>query len=88
MAAQGESTTEEGVMTKQLVLQVGGLTCTGCEARVGKVLSRLDGVHTVAADHQAGEVRVVFDPDQTSPDFIGAAITGAGYEIASEEASR
>ncbi len=75
-------------MINQLVLQVGGMTCTGCEARVGKVLSRLDGVRSATADHQAGEVRVVFDPDQTSPAFIGAAITGAGYEIGSEEASQ
>ena len=68
-------------MTKQLVLQVGGMTCTGCEARVGKVLGRLDGVRATTADHTAGEVRVLFDPEQTSPTSIGAAIAGAGYEV-------
>ena len=68
-------------MTEQLVLQVGGMTCTGCEARVGKVLARLDGVRASTADHTAGEVRVLFDPEQTSPTAIGAAIAGAGYEV-------
>ena len=71
-------------MTEQLILQVGGMTCIGCEARMGKVLGRLDGMRTATADHQAGEVRVVFDPDQTSPASIGAAITGAGYEVGGE----
>lgn len=68
-------------MNKELLLEVGGMTCTGCEARVGKVLGRLDGVRTTTADHTAGEVRVVFDPDETSPASIAAAITGAGYEV-------
>ncbi len=75
-------------MTDQLVLRVGGMDCSGCEARVGKVLGRLDGVRSATADHQTGEVRVLFDPAQTSAKSIGAAIAGAGYEISSEEASQ
>ncbi|MBW3579760.1 MAG: cation transporter [Actinobacteria bacterium] len=74
-------------MTEQLVLQVGGMTCTGCEARVGKVLGRLDGVRSATADHQAGEVRVLFDSAQTSAQCIGTAITRAGYQIVPREAS-
>lgn len=74
-------------MTEQLVLQVGGMTCTGCEARLGKVLGRLDGVRSAKADHQAGEVRVLFDPAQTSAQCIGDAITRAGYQIVPREAS-
>ena len=75
-------------MTEELVLKVGGMTCTGCEARVGKVLDRLDGVRSAIADHQAGEVRVLFDPAQNSVESIGDAITGAGYEVAPQEASQ
>ncbi|MBW3651218.1 MAG: cation transporter [Actinobacteria bacterium] len=74
-------------MTEELVLEVGGMTCTGCEARVGKVLDRLDGVRSATADHQAGKVRVLFDPAQTSAGSIGEAITGAGYEVAPHGAS-
>lgn len=69
-------------MTDQLVLQVGGMTCTGCESRIEKVLGRLDGVRSTAADHRSGEVRVIFDPEQTSAPSISAAITKAGYDIA------
>ncbi|HVL03834.1 MAG TPA: heavy metal-associated domain-containing protein [Acidimicrobiales bacterium] len=76
-------------MTEQLLLQVGGMTCTGCESRVAKVLGRLDGVRNTTADHQAGEVRVLFDPEQTSAEAISAAIAGAGYHVSGQgEASR
>lgn len=76
-------------MTEQLLLHVGGMTCTGCEARVSTVLGRLDGVRQASADHQTGEVRVLLDPDRTSAASIGDVITGAGYEIeTTEEVSR
>lgn len=71
-------------MTNQLVLEVDGMTCTGCESRIEKVLGRLDGVRTTSADHAAGEVRVLFDPDQTSPEAIAAAISDAGFEVRTE----
>lgn len=76
-------------MIEQLSLQVGGMTCTGCEGRVANVLGRLEGVRNTSADHQAGEVRVLFDPEQVSADAIGAAIAGAGYQVGGQgEASR
>ncbi len=68
-------------MAEQLLLQVGGMTCNGCESRVQKVLGRLAGVRSTTADHGAGEVRVLFDPEQTSPEAIGDALTAAGYGI-------
>lgn len=68
-------------MTDQLVLQVGGMTCGGCESRIEKVLGRLDGVRSARADHRAGEVRVLFDAEEISVPSIGAAVTEAGYEV-------
>ncbi len=76
-------------MVEQLVLQVGGMTCTGCESRIEKVLGRVDGVRSAGADHRSGEVRVLFDSEQGSVQNIGAVITKAGYEITSDaEGSR
>jgi copper chaperone len=76
-------------MNDQLVLYVAGMTCTGCESRIGNVVGRLDGIRSTMADHRSGEVRVLFDPDQTSVDDIGAAITKAGYDVTSgKEGSR
>ncbi len=68
-------------MAEQLLLQVGGMTCTGCESRVQKVPGRFDGVRSTTADHRDAEFRVLFDPEQTSPEAIGDAVTAAGYEI-------
>jgi copper ion binding protein len=76
-------------MIEQLVLQVSGMTCTGCESRIENVLGRLDGVRSADADHRSDEVRVLFDPKQASAQNIGAVITKAGYEIKSDaEGSR
>lgn len=76
-------------MIQQLVLQLAGMTCTGCENRIQKVLGRLAGVRSTSADHRSGEVRVLFDQQQTSAGSIGDAIAGAGYEIIGlEEVSR
>ena len=48
-------------MMENMTMQVEGMTCSGCEQRVGKVLRRLDGVREATADHRTGQVRVRFD---------------------------
>lgn len=68
-------------MTEQLLIQVDGMTCTGCESRIEKVLGRLGGVRSCAADHHSGHVRLLFDPEQISAQSICTAIAEAGYEI-------
>ena len=69
-------------MTEQLVVQVGGMTCGGCEHRIEKVLGRLDGVRSATADHRAGQVRILVDPDRTPVDTVVEAIRTAGYHVA------
>lgn len=68
---------------EQLVLQVNGMDCTGCEARIQRSLEQLEGVKRARADHQAGEVRVIFDPVKTPEAEIRACIIRAGYEVSS-----
>ncbi len=68
---------------EQVVLQVNGMTCTGCENRIQWALGKLEGVRQARADHQAKEVRVVFDPAKTPGEEIRACITQAGYEVSS-----
>lgn len=75
--------------TQDLLLHVQGMTCTGCEERIGKVLSRLEGVRDTTADHRTGEVRVAFDPGQVTPDALAERIDQAGYTVTGrEEVSR
>ena len=66
---------------KEIKLQVKGMSCSGCEQRMQKVLARIDGVLRSAANHQAEEVRVVFDPNRTSEQALRSSIEQAGYEV-------
>jgi copper chaperone len=65
----------------ETALQVEGMTCTGCERRIGTALRRVDGVREVTADHTTGEVAVRFDPRATGPDAVRERITLAGYTV-------
>lgn len=63
------------------MLQVEGMTCTGCEQRIGAALRRVDGVRDVSADHISGEVRVQFNPRRTDRDAVRERIALAGYTV-------
>ena len=66
---------------EQLELRVNGMTCTGCEQRIERVLAQVDGVVRSTADHRAAQVRIVFDPARTSAEAVQDRITQAGYEV-------
>jgi copper chaperone len=69
-------------MTEMLQLTVTGMTCSGCETAVTKVLSKVDGVESVSADHTANMVGVTFDPERVTPTLIRQEIEGLGYDVA------
>jgi len=66
-------------------LQVEGMTCSGCEQRIGTALRRIDGVREVTADHTTGEVAVRFDSRATGPDAVRERITLAGYTVRDDD---
>lgn len=70
-------------MAEDVTLQVEGMTCTGCEQRLGKALRRVDGVREATADHRSGQVRVRFDPAVTDRAALAAQIDIAGYSVTS-----
>ena len=61
-------------------LPVDGMACTGCEENVTNAVSRIEGVHRVEADHEAGSVTVTADADNRGD--VERAIHDAGYDIA------
>jgi len=71
-------------MAEDVTLQVEGMTCTGCEQRLGKALLRMDGVREATADHRSGQVRVRFDPAVTGRAALSAQIDIAGYSVPSD----
>ncbi len=66
---------------EEVQLRVSGMSCTGCEQRIEKALGRVEGVLRSAADHRAGQVRVVFAPARTSEQSVRACIERAGYGV-------
>ena len=60
--------------------------CARCETRVGNALRRVPGVKTVEASHHTQEVRVQFDPAETSAKTIRSRLEGLGYEVREGEA--
>lgn len=68
-------------------LNVTGMSCTGCEQRIGVVLKRLDGVGRVLADHQAATVVVDYDPAAIEEAIIVRRLEAAGYGASEKPAN-
>ena len=63
-----------------LTLDVGGMTCASCAARIEKRLNRIDGVQA-SVNFATEQARVDF-PDTVSPDDLVAAVEATGYTAA------
>lgn len=72
--------TARGEGSETLVLQVEGMSCTGCEQRIGNTLRRVDGVREVTADHTTGRVDVRVD-QSVAPATLASRIAKAGYRV-------
>ena len=59
---------------------IGGMTCSGCERTLERVISKLDGVHSVQANHQKGLLDVEFSLPCTR-EQITDAVEKAGYQV-------
>jgi copper chaperone len=61
---------------------VTGMTCQHCVNAVTEEISEIDGVRTVEVDLATGKVVVLSDQPLTD-DAVSAAVTEAGYTLAS-----
>ncbi|HEX9300849.1 MAG TPA: heavy metal translocating P-type ATPase [Casimicrobiaceae bacterium] len=62
-------------------LQLTGMTCAACAARIEKVLNRAEGVHA-AVNFATETARVEFDADKATPQSVIALVRKAGYDAA------
>jgi Cu+-exporting ATPase len=62
-------------------LQLTGMTCAACAARIEKVLNRADGVRA-AVNFATDTAHVEFDPDKATPQTLIEAVRNAGYDAA------
>lgn len=63
---------------------VEGMTCSGCERAIQKVISNLQGVKTASADLQTSTVSVQYDPSLVNIEEIRAAVGRIGYRFVGE----
>ncbi|WP_084287557.1 heavy metal translocating P-type ATPase [Desulfovermiculus halophilus] len=59
---------------------VKGMSCAACSARVERVVSWLDGVHSAQVNLATESMQVSWDPDKLGTEEIKAAVHKAGYE--------
>jgi Cu+-exporting ATPase len=64
---------------KKLILDIKGMTCAACSARVERVLSKLPGVASASVNLVTGKVLVEYDAGQVSAERMFQAVEKAGY---------
>jgi Cu+-exporting ATPase len=67
--------------TQQLRLDVDGMTCASCAARIERKLNRLDGVEATV-NYATEAAAVTYDPSAVSVDDLIAAVEKVGYHAA------
>ena len=69
----------DGMEARAVDLQLTGMTCAACAARIEKVLNRADGVEA-AVNFATETAHVVFDPTKATQESLIEAVRKAGYD--------
>ena len=64
--------------SERVELELEGVTCASCAARIEKRLNRLDGV-SASVNFASEHATVAFDPDRASIEDLIGAVEAAGY---------
>ena len=73
------SISKENNMAETIRMQIEGMMCPHCEARVKKALEAVDGVQEALVSHQEGSA--VVKAVGVSREALAKAVTDAGYEV-------
>ncbi|CAG7622724.1 Copper-exporting P-type ATPase [Paenibacillus solanacearum] len=68
-----------------LILDITGMTCAACSARIEKVVGRMDGVEEVGVNLALHRARIVYDGSKVEPAQIEDKIRGLGYGVLKKE---
>jgi P-type Cu+ transporter len=82
-------TTTSPTSESDLTIQVQGMTCAACSARIQRVLERTPGVSAANVNLMTGSATVSYDPSSVTPHRLVEAIrdTGYGAELPAPDAS-
>ncbi len=73
---------------KKSTLQISGMTCAACAARLEKGLARLPGMSEVNVNLATNRATVRFDPGQLTIDQILSKVEDIGYSGQSADSNR
>lgn len=71
---------------KETTLQISGMTCAACAARIEKGLKRLDGVEAANVNLALEKSKVVYDPAKIEVGQLAEKVESLGYQVAAEKA--
>jgi len=64
---------------EEVVLDISGMTCGSCAARVERTLAGADGVGEAGVNYATRRATIAFDPSTTNPEALVKAVERAGY---------
>ncbi len=65
----------------QKIIQVEGMTCTGCETRIENAIKKLDGIENVKAIYSSSNVYVTYDSNAVNLNTIIETIEKLDYKV-------
>ena len=65
---------------KEIILNVEGMMCEGCENRIKNAVGAIDGVVDVSAKHDTGIVKLIAR-DNVTEDMIKERIEDIGFSV-------
>jgi copper chaperone CopZ len=71
--------------TTKEIYRVVGMTCSGCERTVQKVVQNIEGVTSSKADSKLSNLTVEFDPSKVDLEKIKTAVNKVGYKFMGQE---
>ena len=72
------------MQTKKEKYQIEGMSCSGCERTVSKVVGNLEGVKSSTADLATSSLSVEYDPSIVTVEAIKSAVERTGYKLVGE----
>lgn len=72
----------EATSTAQSSMQITGMTCAACAARIEKGLSRMDGVAQANVNLALERATITYDPAKITPEALESKVEALGYGIA------
>ncbi|MBN1330027.1 MAG: heavy-metal-associated domain-containing protein [Candidatus Heimdallarchaeota archaeon] len=69
----------------KITFKISGMSCNGCAASIGRVVSRLEGVSNAEASFNEGSAVIEFNESQIKKEKIIESIENLGYKVEGEK---